>query len=266
MTQTLFFITLGIYVAATVGFLTHILFRPRRLVSISIGLVILGFIVQTIGLGLSLPDRVYPFILSDNDAYILISWLVTLLFILLVRFFRVQEAGTLFMAAATCLLILSIFGGGGQNYEVSYNVSPWVLIHLLLAFLAFAAFVVSLIIGIAFILVEVRIKAKHLGRITRRLPSLEVLDNIHYKAFGMGIILLTFSIIVGTLMNKLLKGVFFTGDLKQIWVFGTWFLCLIFFEMRNRIGWRGRRGIILSVLGFIIVIMAFFGLQHGSNF
>ena len=120
----------------------------------------------------------------------------------------------------------------------------------------------SFVIGMAFILLESRIKAKQLGGLVRRLPPLEVLDSIHYKGLGVGLILLTASIIAGTILNKVVQGVFFTWDPKQLWVLFTWFLYVIFLEMRNRVGWRGRRGIFLSVLGFVIVIMAFFGMQH----
>jgi len=131
--------------------------------------------------------------------------------------------------------------------------------------LAFASFLVSFMIGIAFILLEARIKAKNLGVLVRKLPPLEVLDGIHYKALGLGLILLTAAIIAGSLLSKDVKGVFISQDPKQLWILGTWFLYAAFLELRRRIGWRGRRGIILSVLGFIIVVLGYFGLQHGGG-
>jgi ABC-type transport system involved in cytochrome c biogenesis permease subunit len=182
----------------------------------------------------------------------------------LAKKYRLLGAGVFFMFAAMSLLILSIFGQGQYEFGVDSSVSPWILIHLLLAFFAFAVFLVSFMIGLAFIFLESRIKAKNLDGWVRRLPSLEVLDGIHYKALGLGLILLTIAIVAGTILNKTIQGVFFSWDPKQFWVFLTWFLYVVLLEMRMRAGWRGRKGVILSVLGFVIIILVFFGLQHGA--
>ncbi len=262
MTQTLLLITLGTYLGTSLCYLVYVLFRPRRLVSLAYGLALLGLGVHTLGLILILPERQYPFILSNSDAYAIISAVVALVFLVLVRIYRFQGAGAFFMIAATSLLILSLFSGDQDLFRLTADVSPWVLIHLLLAFLAFSVFVVSFVVGIAFILLEARIKSKQLGGIVRRLPPLEVLDSIHYKALGMGLLLLTASIIAGTILNKVVQGAFIIWDPKQLWVFFAWFLYALLLGMRIRSGWRGRQGILLSILGFVIVIMAFFGLQH----
>ncbi len=264
MPLTLSFIALGTYLGTSLGFLAYILFRPRRLARVAFWLAIAGFVIHTVGLALSVPGREYPFIYSTTDAYALISWVVTFLFIVLARLYHLQGAGAFFMIAAASLLILSLFGGGYREFQLSAEVNPWVLVHLLLAFMAFAVFLVSFVIGIAFIMAESRIKAKRLGGLVRRLPPLEVLDGIHYKALSLGLLLLTASIVAGSILNKVALGVFFTWDSKQLWVLFTWLLYAVMLQMRIRVGWRGRRGILLSILGFVIVILAFFGLQHGA--
>lgn len=262
MSQTLSLITLGTYLGTSLGYLAYVLFRPRRLVDLAYGLALLGMGIHTLGLLLSLPERQYPFILSNSDAYAIISWVVALVFLVLVRIYRFQGAGAFFMIAATSLLILSLFGDDRDVFRLASDLSPWVLIHLLLAFLAFSVFVVSFVVGIAFIVLEARIKSKQLGGIVRRLPPLEVLDSIHYKALGLGLLLLTAAIIAGAILNKVVQGAFIIWEPKQLWVFFTWFLYALLLEMRIRSGWRGRRGILLSILGFVVVILAFFGLQH----
>ncbi len=263
MPQSLAILTLASYLGATIAYLAHILFRPRRLASRAYWLAIFGLVVHGAGLLIRLPSNGYPFIVSYSDAYAVSSWAVAALFVIMSRMYRFQGVGAFLLPAALSLLILSLFGGRHDTFVLSSGVSPWLLIHLLLAFLAFAVFVVSFVIGIAYILLESRLKAKTVDSLVRRLPPLEVLDGIHYKALGIGLLLLTASIIAGTILNKVAQGVFFTWDAKQLWVLFTWFLYAVFLELRIRVGWRGRRGILLSVLGFIMVFLAFFGLQHG---
>jgi len=158
MPTTLSFITLGSYLGATLGYLGYILFRPRSLAGIAYWLAVGGLGIHTVGLGLSIAERSYPFILSNQDAYALISWVVTALFLMFARAYQLQGAGAFILPAAASLMILSLFGGGTPAFVVSTSLSPWVLIHLLLAFLAFSVFLVSFVVGIAFIILESRRK------------------------------------------------------------------------------------------------------------
>lgn len=265
MTPIISFVILAVYLTATSGFLGYILFRRFSLLRFAFWLTIAGLALHTIWLANVLIANGYPFILSNRDAYILVAWTVSTLYVLLSRFYHFQAAGAFFLPIAICFLILGLFGTGDYEFGVATIISPWVVIHLFLAFMAFSVFLVSFVIGIAFIVLEFRIKSKELGGLERKLPPLEVLDGIHYKALGLGLVVLSAAIIAGTILNKVIQGAFFTWDPKQLWVIFTWILYAILLQMRVKVGWRGRRGIFLSVLGFMIVVMAFFGLQHGPT-
>lgn len=257
VSKTLFLLSAGIYFIATLGFLGHVLFRSGGWLRFVYRVTLVGFCAHTAYFILTLAQNGYPYIAGDSDAYRLISWIVMAGFFALAQIYRLKTAGVFFVPSALIFLILSYFSYGG--YRLS---SPWVPIHLFLALIAFSVFFVSLVVGMAFIMQESQLKAKHLGRLVQRLPPLAVLDQIHYKALAIGLILLSGSILAGIALNKDLQGVFFTWDPKQIWVLSTWFLYVVLLNMRIQAGWRGRRGIFLSVLGFVIVVLAFFGLQH----
>ncbi len=265
MIKHLFCIAASSYLVATVAFLGAWLFRPRLLVRFAYLGTVFGLVVHSLGLFFRLRENAYPYIISNQEAYLLVAWGLVTSYVLLCRFYRIRLAGAFFMPIAVSLMVFSLTGGGSYQIDVG-GMNPWVIIHLLLAFLAFAVFLASFVIGLTYIFLESRIKAKRLNGVVRRLPSLEVMDGLHYKALALGLILLTVSIVAGTVLNKVALGVFFTWDLKQIWVLTTWILYAVFLEARIRIGWRGRRGIFLSVLGFAVIILVFLGIQHGSGY
>jgi HemX protein len=260
MLEYLSFTLLAAYVISSVAFLGFILFKRRSWYLVAHRTCILAFVAHTAFLLVSLIKNGYPFILSDHDAYQMIAWMIVAAFLALVRSERFEASGALFLPTCIIFIVLSFFGNHDYAFISATALSPWVVIHLLLAFLAFAVFLASFITGLAFIIQERQIKAKQLGALVRRLPPLNVLDAIHYKALAVGLILLTASIIAGLLLNKDTQGVFFTWDAKQIWVLMTWLLYVMLLDMRIRVGWKGSRGILLSLLGFCIVIIVFFGL------
>lgn len=135
-------------------------------------------------------------------------------------------------------------------------------IHLVLMSLAFAVFTVSFLIGFVFLLQESRIKSRHFDRLSSRLPSLERMDSIHTKALTAGFLLLSGGILAGSLLSKLLMGKFISGDPKQLTSLVMWALYALFLNIRLRVGWRGRKGILLSLIGFAAIVLTFLGVSH----
>lgn len=263
---TLFLGSAAIYLAATLGFVGQIVFRHTGWLTLVLRITIVGFCLHTAWLAVTLLPNGYPFIVGNSDAHRLVSWIVIVVFFCLSRFAELKNAGAIFVPVALVFFILSSFQQDVYRFGSETISSPWVLIHLLFAFIAFAIFLVSLVVGVAFILQEAQLKAKRLGRLVQKLPPLAVLDQIHYKALAVGLILLTAAILAGMALNKDLQGVFFTWDPKQIWVLSTWLLYALLLNLRIQSGWRGRRGIFLSILGFVVVVLVFFGLQHSPAY
>ncbi len=140
--------------------------------------------------------------------------------------------------------------------------NPWALIHLLFMSLAFAVFTVSFLVGLTYLYEERKLKSRRPGRFLAWLPSLETMDGIHYKALTFGFLLLSAGILSGAALSKATFGKFFRFDPRQMAAMGTWGLYAVFLNVRLKSGWRGRKGIILSLLGFIGVVIAFLTLEH----
>jgi cytochrome c-type biogenesis protein CcsB len=139
--------------------------------------------------------------------------------------------------------------------------SYWLGIHTLLAFLGNAAFAVAFGTGIMYLLQEHYLKSKHTHGLFRKLPSIQVLDEINYKLISLGFPLLTLAIISGALWAETAWGSYWRWDPKEVWSLITWLIYALILHIRLTAGWRGKRAAVLSIIGFLIVLFTFFGVN-----
>lgn len=131
----------------------------------------------------------------------------------------------------------------------------WGPIHLGFIFLSVSIFLVSLVLGGLYLLQETRIKSKSIrGERISRLPSLEKLEDLHYRTLYIGFVFFTVGIITGGGWSKATRGVYISDDPRQFFSIGLWIFYALLLNLRVPRGWIGRRGILLSVVGFVAVI------------
>jgi cytochrome c-type biogenesis protein CcsB len=122
-------------------------------------------------------------------------------------------------------------------------------------------FAVAFGAGIMYLLMERELKRKKLGAIFKRLPSLNVLDDINYRCLTIGFPLLTLGIITGSIWASLAWGSYWTWDPKEVWSLITWLLYAALLHGRMTVGWRGRKAAILAIVGFCAVLFTFLGVN-----
>ena len=142
--------------------------------------------------------------------------------------YRLQASGALFVPLALLILIFAIVRRGEYALPAAAIANPWVLIHILFMSLTFAVFAVSFLVGITYLYEESQLKNHHPGRLLAWLPSLEMMDGIHYKALTVGFALLSVGILSGAALSKAASGKFFSGDPRQLVAIGAWVLYAIF--------------------------------------
>ena len=253
-------IAIGVYAASTLLYFSKRVFRKKILSALGNRFLLMGFLLQAFALGYQFFQSGYPFLLNSGDAYFFSAWILAGLFLLLTTRYPMDLAACLFLPA---ILILSIFAHLNSVKYALNNVmmqSPWAAIHIVFAFLAFSIFFLCFIMGILFLFQEYQLKYKKIW--AEKLPSLEVLENLHYKALSGGFLLLTLGIISGSAWAKTVKGVYFFDDSRQLWTIIAWLFYAFFFQVRFSAGWKGRRSIFLSILGFLVILFTFLEVQH----
>ncbi len=138
-------------------------------------------------------------------------------------------------------------------------------VHFSLMSLAFATFVVSFLMAVFFLLQESRIKNHRFTSFSQKLIPLETLDRLYFRVLSIGFLLLSSGMIVGAVLSRQNHGVFFRHDPRTLGAYATWALYAVILNIRFAAGLRGRKGIVLSLLGFLGVALTFLTLGHGGH-
>ena len=134
-----------------------------------------------------------------------------------------------------------------------------ITLHTWCSLMSYAAFLVAFIAGLLFLIQERQLKRKTMGLLFRRLPSLERLDRANFLAISAGFGLLTVGATSGFIEAALLRGRWWTGDPKEYLTVLLWGGYLTLWVLRRRATLRGRRVALLSVAGFTLVLLTFWG-------
>jgi len=198
---------------------------------------------------------------SLHEASSFFSWCIVLLFFFLEYRYRIGLLGSFIMPVVFVLMLAS-----SMLPRKIENLSPllqssWLFIHTAFAFVGYAAFAVAFGVGIMYLVQEHYVKSKHLGGLFKRLPSLQILDEMNYRLITIGFPFLTLAIITGAAWAESSLGRFWRWDPKEVWSLIVWFIYAGVLHVRLTRGWRGRKAAILSIIGFCIVLFTFFGVN-----
>lgn len=139
--------------------------------------------------------------------------------------------------------------------------SWWLPVHVVLLFVGDAVFTVAFGAAIMYLLQEKQVKRKKMGALFRRLPSLDVLDEINYRCLTIGFPLLTMGIITGSIWAEYAWGSYWSWDPKETWSLITWLLYAALLHGRLTVGWRGRKAAIFAIIGFAALLFTFLGVN-----
>jgi cytochrome c-type biogenesis protein CcsB len=91
------------------------------------------------------------------------------------------------------------------------------------------------------------------------LPSLEVLDSISSRSVMISFPFLTLLIVLGALWADIAWGKYWSWDPKETASLVTWLIYAAYLHIRIMRGWRGSRTALVLIIGFIAVLLTFFG-------
>jgi cytochrome c-type biogenesis protein CcsB len=139
--------------------------------------------------------------------------------------------------------------------------SGWLPIHVTSAFLGDAIFALAFCTGVIYLIQERLVKSRRATALSGRLPSLEILDEINYRALTIGFPLLTIGIVTGAVWAEYAWGAYWNWDPKETWSLITWLLYAALLHQRLAIKWRGKKAAVMAIVGFGAVLFTFLGVN-----
>jgi ABC-type uncharacterized transport system permease subunit len=221
------------------------------------GTLLGGFVVQTFLLGAwTLESGTVP--LTTQVLPTLCAWLVVIVYMYLELSTEQQALGALIVPIVTLLHILGLADLFGAQIVQAEHTGGWFRLHVLAYILAYAAFAISCVSAVMYVMLLGEIQKKHLGYFYDRLPSLDTLNQANNGSATFGFVLLTAGVVSSTIWAY--------QELHNIWVWAeptvfplllTWVIYAGNLWARYLSGWQGRRAAFLSIAGFTLVVLAF---------
>jgi len=179
--------------------------------------------------------------------------------------------------------------------------SNWLMMHVTVMMLSYAALIVGSLLGIFFLVLakgkkgDITLQGNSVGldlskpKITNtayykeesveaysnlilpetnlssgessRLSLLDSIDNLSYRTISFGFPLLTIGIIAGAVWANEAWGSYWSWDPKETWALITWLVFASYLHARITKSWQGEKPAMIASLGFVVVWICYLGVN-----
>ncbi len=253
----LYNITPYLYLLCTLLYMAHVLFQSDRIGTAATVLTFTGLLVHSAGfiarwiesyqMGIGhLPIR-GPYECLTFSAGMLVLFYMTIEFKI-----KVKTFGMCIMPVAFLLMVYAT-----MSNQMNKQILPmpevlqgnYINYHLASCFIGYAAFTISFVASIVYLL-------KREGSGTA-LISRSTLDEINYKMIAIGFVMYSILIVTGMLRSKIIWGSYWQWDQVQTWSLIAWLVYAVILHGRFTWRWSGTLTAALSIIGFGFSIISF---------
>lgn len=256
--------TIALY---TLGLLHSIFgfYQKRQIfVKIALGMVSCGFVFHTVSLIILSVRRGHFPITNLPESLCFFAWCITLTFMIANLRYRIYALGAFILPLVSLLTVFSqVIWEGNHAIPESLN-SAWVHFHVSMAFLAYAAFFLTFISGVLYLVQEKELKGKKFRFLYFRLPSLQVCDELFRGSLFVGFFTMSLAIVSGAIWAQQAWHQYWSWDPKETASLITWFIYLVLINYRLSSKWSGRGAAYISIVGFASTLITF-GVNWGRH-
>ena len=193
------------------------------------------------------------------EVFVLFSLITGLLYLYYEGHYATRRMGAfvlLVISAAVAFLLWYSFSREAHEIQplIPALQSYWMKVHVPANFIGYGAFALAAMIGVADLLVR-------RGILASRLPSLDVLGDVMYKAIAIGFAFFTIATILGALWAAEAWGTYWQWDPKETWAFIVWLNYAAWLHIRLTTGLRGPMLAWWAVIGLLVTVFAFVGVN-----
>lgn len=243
------------YLVATGLALAYLVQRGEAIYRLASLATLGGWVLHTLALVVRGVELGRPPLGTLAEAMSVVGWAAVLLTLGAERQYRVRVLSA-FVLPLVCVSVVSTawLPPGLSNLAPALR-SAWISVHVILALLGISAFILNFAGAVMYLLQEHQLKAKRPGAFYYRLPSLETLDRMTFRALTLGFPFLTVGILLGALWARTAWGSVFVFDPLALFSFLAWLVYAATLSGRTLAGWRGRRAAYFALLGFSALVL-----------
>lgn len=195
---------------------------------------------------------------SAHNAESILGFLIMVVFMLVYAIYKTTTPGIIVFPVVFLLVFISATGEKPFLLNSAGLRTGWLFAHIALIFTGYAALVLSFCASVLYLLQERSLKSKRSVRLLTRLPALETIDEIGFRALLLGFPFMTLGLIAGTVVAQAKYGRVDFLDPKILLSVLMWAVYLLLLYTRWSAGWRGRRAAYLAAGAFAFALIAWF--------
>ncbi|MDQ1814666.1 c-type cytochrome biogenesis protein CcsB [Massilia sp. CCM 9210] len=193
------------------------------------------------------------------EVFILFSMITAMFYLYYEQHYATRQLGAFVMLIIGAAVGFLLWYAGSRDAADIQPLVPalqswWMKIHVPANFIGYGTFALAAMVGSAYLI-------KSHGYLEDRLPALEVLDDIMYKAISVGFAFFTVATILGALWAAEAWGGYWSWDPKETWALIVWLNYAAWLHMRLMTGLRGRVAAWWALIGLLVTTFAFLGVN-----
>ena len=161
--------------------------------------------------------------------------------------------------------------------------SSWLVMHVSVIMLSYAALLVGSLLSVAVIFTDrgevLQLRSNSIGSGSFRqadglnpssaaihlqstaFRSSEELDSLSYRTITVGFLLLSVGLISGAVWANEAWGAWWSWDPKETWAFITWLVYAAYLHTRLVRGWQGRKPAFVAAAGLVVIAVCYIGVN-----
>jgi ABC-type uncharacterized transport system permease subunit len=197
------------------------------------------------------------FNLGFYNALSLIFWLTVLVYWLANLKNQLHSLQAFVLPPAAIFALLPAFAV--SDHYLPEASQPLFIAHIGIALLAYSLFTFAALHALLMTIAERSLHNKPTLIKLPSFPPLMVMESLLFKVIKIGFVLLTFTLISGMLFSEQIFGKPMQYNHKTIFSIASWVIYSWLLFGRYQYGWRGKKAINLTLIGFVLLLLAYVG-------
>ena len=195
--------------------------------------------------------------LGFYNAVSLIFWLTVLIYWLANLKHALQSLQAFVLPPAALFALLPAFEA--SDHFLPEASQPLFMAHIGIALLAYSLFTFASLHALLMLFAERSLHNKPSAIKLPSFPPLLVMEGLLFKVITVGFVLLTFTLISGMLFSEQIFGQPLEFTHKIVFSIASWLIYGGLLFGRYQYGWRGKKAINLTLIGFVLLLLAYVG-------
>jgi cytochrome c-type biogenesis protein CcsB len=207
------------------------------------------------------PDIGYIPVSNLYEVFILFAWMTALFYLYFEEKYKTRHLGAFVIGIISISVAFLFWYSITRDAHTIQPLVPalkswWMKLHVPANFVGYGTFALAAMVGIAYLL-----KQRFPNGVLATLPSLELLDDLMYKAIAIGFAFFTVATVLGALWAAEAWGGYWSWDPKETWALVVWLNYAAWLHLRLMKGLRGTVAAWWAVIGLLITTFAFLGVN-----